>query len=299
MEYRLPRATGMGGSNSRYCNRQRLMLLPELFLPSRARKTLDYSGMDSPEWCLDLVHFNSYAWPVQYTYNSRGFRDAEWPTDFSQVIWCVGDSFTVGLGAPAQHTWPAVLQHRTGRRCINVSLDGASNNWIARTALAILTEFPTADVVVHWSFLHRRELDDQQVLQKKFDCLYNSVRDPSWPKCDFTEFDQLPQRIQKELTQVHGWNTNIFSDDRVTQYIYSDHNQDIENTKTCIQQLPSTVIHSHIPNWAPTGTEINNIISIKQVDLARDGFHYDIKTSELLVDKIMSALAGHASYQAL
>jgi hypothetical protein len=211
----------------------------------------------------------------------------------------VGDSFTVGLGAPAQHTWPAVLQRRTGRRCINVSLDGASNNWIARTALAILSEFPTADVVVHWSFLHRREIDLNTALQKKFNLFYNNVRDSSWPNCTFAEFDQLPRHIQLELTQMHGWNTDIFGDDRVTQYIYSDHNQDIENTKTCIQQLPSTVIHSHIPNWAPPHTKINNIISTQQVDLARDGFHYDIKTSELLVDKIMSALAGHASGQAL
>ena len=275
------------------------MTLPELFLPSRAGKTLDYSGLDSKEHCLDLAHFNSYAWPVQYAHNSRGFRDAEWPDNLSQVIWCVGDSFTVGLGAPAHHAWPAVLQRRVGRRCINVSMDGASNNWIARTALTILKEFPTADIVVHWSFLHRRELDDQQALQKKFDCFYNSVRDPSWPNCDVAEFDQLPQHIQLELTQVHGWNTDIFSDDRVTQYIYSDHNQDIENTKTCIQKLPSSVIHSHIPNWAPPGTGINNIISTQQVDLARDGFHYDIKTSRLLVDKIMSVVACRATAQAL
>ena len=275
------------------------MTMPELFLPSRAGKTLDYSGLDSKDHCLDLAYFNSYAWPVQYTYNSRGFRDAEWPEDLSQVIWCVGDSFTVGLGAPAHHVWPAVLQRRTGRRCINVSMDGASNNWIARTALAILSEFPTANIVVHWSFLHRRELTDQQALQKKFDCFYNSVRDPSWPKCDFTEFDQLPQRIQKELIQVHKWNTQIFSDDRVIQYIHSALDEDIENTKTCIQHLPCTVIHSHIPNWAPPGTKINNIISTKQVDLARDGFHYDIKTSRLLVDEIMSAVACRATAQAL
>jgi len=179
-------------------------------------------------------------------------------------------------------------------------MDGASNNWIARIALAILSEFSTADIVVHWSFLHRRELDYQQALQKKFEFFYDSVRDPTWPDCEFAEFDQLPQRIQKELTLVHKWNTNIFSEDCATQYIHSDLAEDIENTKTCIQQLSSRAIHSHIPNWTPPGTKIyNNIILTKQVDLARDGFHYDIKTSELLVDKIMSALADRAIDQAL
>lgn len=275
------------------------MILPELFLPSLAGAVSEYSGLDTLERCLDRDHFVSYPYQILYRYNSRGFRDKEWPDQFDHVIWCVGDSFTHGLGVPQSHAWPAVLQRRTVRRCINVSMDGASNNWIARTALAILKEFPTADIVVHWSFLHRRELNDQQALQKKFDCFYNSVRDPSWPRCDFTEFDQLPQHIQKELKHVHKWNTDIFSDDRVTQYIHSDLNEDIANTKTCIQQLPSTVIHSHIPNWAPLGTKINNIISTRQVDLARDGFHYDIRTSELLVDEIMSAVACRAIDQAL
>lgn len=275
------------------------MMLPELFLPSQAGKTLDHSGMDSPGKCLDLAHFKLYPHSVQYGYNSRGFRDAEWPSDLSQVIWCVGDSFTVGMGAPAQHNWPAVLQRRTGRRCINVSMDGASNNWIARTALTILKEFPTADVVLHWSFLHRRELDLDQALQKKFDFFYNSVRDPTWPNCEFNQFDQLPQHIQLELTHMHGWTTDIYSNDRVTQYVHSSTVEDIENTMQCIDALPQHVIHSAIPNWTPPDIVIDGVIVTDQIDVARDGFHYDIDTSLLLVDKIMSALAGRASGQAL
>lgn len=270
------------------------MILHEIIAMSRQNQIWTESGVDSFDKCPDKQHFKNYPYQITYNYNSRGFRDAEWPNDLSQVLWCVGDSFTVGLGAPAHHTWPSVLQRRTGRRCINISLDGASNNWISRTALAILSEFSTADIVVHWSFLHRRELDICTALQKKFDFFYNSVRDPSWPNCKFTEFSQLPWQIQKELIQVHGWNTNIFSEDRITQYIHSDHSEDIENTKKCIQQLPSTVIHSHIPHWAPPDTKIDNVISTRQVDFARDGLHYDIKTSELLVDKIMSALACRA-----
>jgi hypothetical protein len=272
------------------------VILPDLFLPSRAKQVLDYSGIDSVEDCVDNKHFMTYPYTVQYNYNSRGFRDQEWPEQFDQVLWCIGDSFTVGLGSPQQHTWPAVLQQLTGRRCINVSLDGASNNWISRTAQAILLQFPLADILVHWSFLHRRELTIDKALQKKFDFCYNSVRDSSWPDCKYSEFDQLPLRIQKELIQIHGWRTDIFSDDRVIQYTMSDQVQDIENTKTCIQQLRGHVIHSHIPNWAPPDTiiDIDNMISVDQVDYSRDGFHYDIKTSELLVDKIMTVLTSNA-----
>ena len=275
------------------------MILPELFLPSLAGAVSEYSGLDTLERCLDQHHFASYPHSVLYRYNSRGFRDGEWPDQFDRVIWCVGDSFTHGLGVPQLHAWPAVLQRRTGRRCINVSMDGASNNWIARTALAILEEFPTADVVLHWSFLHRRELDLEQALQKKFDFFYNSVRDPTWPNCEFNQFDQLPQHIQLELTHMHGWTTDIYSNDRVTQHVHSSTVQDIENTMQCIDALPQHVIHSAIPNWTPPDVAINGVIVTDQIDFARDGFHYDIDTSELLVDKIMSALAGRAIGQAL
>ena len=273
------------------------MILPDVIAVYSQNQIWNNIGIDSFNNCLDKQHFANYPHQITYNYNSRGFRDVEWPEDLSQVIWCVGDSFTVGLGAPANHAWPAVLQRLTGRRCINIGLNGASNNWMSRTALAILSEFSNANIIVHWSFLHRRELDKNAALQKKFKSFYGSVCDPSWPECEFTEFDQLPLQIQKELVQDHGWTNEIFSEDRIVQYIMSDYSEDVENIKTCIQQLPKTVIHTHVPNWAPPNTQIDNVISVQQIDLARDGFHYDIKTSELLADKIISALACRATDQ--
>ena len=72
------------------------------------------TGMDSPELCLDKEHYSNYKKKVEYQYNSRGFRDHEWPEDLSDVIWCVGDSFTEGLGQPFGETWPCLLQEKTG-----------------------------------------------------------------------------------------------------------------------------------------------------------------------------------------
>lgn len=294
MEHCLPWAFDLGGSNCCDCDRQRLTVLPELFLPSQAGKQCDYSGMDSPEKCLDPEYFAEYPHPVHYSYNSRGFRDTEWPNDLSQVIWCVGDSFTVGLGAPAPHTWPAVLQRCTGRTCLNISMDGASNMWIARMVMAIVREFPSADIVIQWSFIHRRELDEQQALKNKFDSFYRSVRDPSWPQCNLQQFDQLPEEIKRELVDVHGWTTDIDSNDRATHYVYSDLSDDIKNTQRCMQAMPQQVIHSAVPRWTPKHVSIAGVIETKQIDRARDGFHYDIHTSSLLVEKIISALATHA-----
>jgi len=62
------------------------------------------TGMDTLELCLNKEYFKSYTKQISYRYNSKGFRDDEWPEDLSDVIWCVGDSFTVGIGQPFEET---------------------------------------------------------------------------------------------------------------------------------------------------------------------------------------------------
>ena len=70
---------------------------------------------------------------VKYNYNSRGFRDNEWPTkNLVDTIWCFGDSFTVGLGQPQNECWPKVLESKINKKTINISLNGGSVNWITR-----------------------------------------------------------------------------------------------------------------------------------------------------------------------
>lgn len=77
--------------------------------------------------------------------------------DLQESVWCLGDSFTVGLGQPWEQTWPQILQKKIKRRTINVSMDGASNDWIARRALQIISEVAPRHIVIVWSYTHRRE----------------------------------------------------------------------------------------------------------------------------------------------
>ena len=89
------------------------MILPDLILKSRVNMQCNESGIDSYKKCLDRDHFKNFPHAVEYRYNTRGFRDLEWPDDHQELknaIWCVGDSFTVGIGSPFRHTWPQVLQ---------------------------------------------------------------------------------------------------------------------------------------------------------------------------------------------
>jgi hypothetical protein len=121
------------------------MILPKLYLPPR-----------------------TYAWTkkfgnIQYIFNSRGFRDAEWPDtteELREAIWCVGDSNTIGVASALHNTWPHMLQSATGRRCINISMGGASNVWMARQICYILDQLSPTNLVVHWTYLHRTENPD-------------------------------------------------------------------------------------------------------------------------------------------
>ena len=47
----------------------------------------NFSGIDSPECCLNRKHFQNYKKKITYHYSSHGFRDLEWPDNLSDVIW--------------------------------------------------------------------------------------------------------------------------------------------------------------------------------------------------------------------
>jgi hypothetical protein len=237
-----------------------MLILPDFILPSRVNQSWDYSGIDSLEYCKDQNHFLSYPYPVSYDYNSRGFRDSEWPSTFTELtnsIWCVGDSFTVGIGSSLEHTWPQLLQEVGQQKTINVSMDGASNNWIARKCLQIIKTIQPKYLVVQWSYVSRREKD-------------------------------LKDKISDEDLRLYSINCSP--------------EQDMENTLNCIHSLyqsenSTTVIHSFVPNFSliPYDKILKSkipgrIVEFEQVDLARDGHHYDIKTASDFVQKVVQLL---------
>jgi hypothetical protein len=307
------------------------MILPDFVLPTRANAQWDTSGIDTLELCLDSRHFKKYPYPVQYSYNSRGYRDQEWPQDLEQLrsaIWCVGDSFTVGLGSPLVHTWPQVLQQHTGRRCINVSLDGASNDWISRKACAILDTIAPENLVIHWSYWHRREAPAQELrnylVQQVWADFYNGVKDPSWPACDtFEQIELLPEHIKQEIKQ-HWIEPEVCDEDlfffsiderRRSNSFVVDDDENLKNIKKCIHNTITSnkntnIIHSFIPEFVEhdlyqkknvpeakykqlvDGLDqgINLVPYFSKLDLARDGHHYDIRTAEYFVQQLLARL---------
>ena len=188
------------------------MILPDFVLTSRQNKIWSESGLDSISLCRDTAHFRNYPHEVIYNYNSRGFRDSEWPLSLEELrdsIWCFGDSFTVGLGSPLNHTWVNILQTIAGKRCINVSMDGASNVWIARKIKRVIEEINPKTIVVQWSYAHRDEIDD-------------------------------PTKTDEERRMAFDENDNFFIEPTLLR------------TEACINTIKRTdgkIIHSFIPDW--------------------------------------------------
>ena len=289
------------------------MLFPDLILHSRVNQTWHTSGMDSLEHCNDPQHFQNYPWPIVYQYNSRGFRDQEWPNNFQDVIWCVGDSFTVGIGSPLEHTWPWLLSQHLNRRIINVSMDGASNQWIARRASEILASGLASHMVIQWSYTHRRENQDlEQLIDQRWRAFYQDVRDHSWPACPaWQQRDQLPVRIQQELARDPYWQQidQIHDEERridvPRREAVLDPTLNSQNFRECLNQVEHSqgmikILHTFIPDWSndPALTaEIQQwprhrtwLPEIQRLDWARDHHHYDLKTAHKLVLDIQNKL---------
>lgn len=298
-------------------------MLDDLRLPNKACKQFEYSGIDSPDLCEDKKHFNNYAFPITYSYNSRGFRDEEWPTDkhdLEQSVWCIGDSFTAGIGSPRNHTWTYLLQHQIETRTINVSMDGASNEWICRRFLDIQKQISPINVVICWSYTHRREKTlDLEYYFLMFNKLYNNVKADTWPDItSFEDFNRLPSNIRNELQshcketfyfdQEHNLLYDAISDDEQRRIYHAptSEDQDFENFVECLttveQNKSSTsVVHCVIPYFCPPLLEDQYLKAIanntkiftgitKVLDLARDGHHYDILTAKSVAVKISSLL---------
>ena len=77
----------------------------------------------------DLGFLNT---PIDYQYNSHGFRTAEFDQLFDAV--CFGCSFTMGTGVHARDTWPEQLADLTGLQVANLGHAGSNVCWVKRTA---------------------------------------------------------------------------------------------------------------------------------------------------------------------
>jgi hypothetical protein len=285
------------------------MILPDLQIPSFRLAELEYLAPDTPEH--PQLNKN-YQYPIHYSFNSRGFRDTEWPDGMQELknsIWCVGDSATLGVGSPLSHTWPAILQEVTQTRTINISLRGIANDGIFRQTQQILEQVQPRLVVVQWTYLHRRDLSIDYALEKKWQQYYNDIKDPTWPNCKYKEIEKLPQWIREEILSTHEkFSSRLCETDlcNLNHQVFSDQ-ENIQHTLNFIKILEKSkkdtnLIHSVIPaidetldNSAQFDQEIRKlpiklVPRFQYLDYARDMYHWDIKTSKNFVQLLLQTI---------
>lgn len=235
--------------------------LKELTLTTTANEIRTSCGLDSIEHCVDKNHFTNYPTPVVYIYNSLGYRDQEWPTDVSNQIWCVGDSFTAGLGQRYENIWPQLVEQKINTRTINVSMHGASNDWISRRVRYILDNFNPKSILIQWSYLHRREFENSSHIDED----RAAQHDPN----DTNDLENF----SKNLYNVMMPNVNI-----VHSFIPKFHS--LWGERPVDQQIYKFLTSCNVSYFQPPA----------QVDFSRDGHHYDAVTAnayaDLYIDKL-------------
>jgi hypothetical protein len=239
------------------------MILPDFKIVSLANVESEFTGVDSIEYCQSKTYFREYPYEISYKYNSRGFRDDEWPDNLEDCIWCFGDSYTVGIGQSYNHIWPKVLQSRTGRRTICVSMNGASNNWISRKIVELVNTIQPETIVVQWSFINRRE---RELAAGETDTDENR-------RIWYNKFADYIEDIQNTL-------------DCITR-----------SSEAC-DSAGVKLIHSFIPEFL--FSKDNNLffqhfanlnkhwVPLSRLDQARDGKHYDVKTATAFVENLVA-----------
>jgi hypothetical protein len=283
-------------------------LLPELYLPSRVNQHWLESGLDSFELCLNREHFLSYPHKIEYHYNSRGFRDAEWPEDMlelKEAVWCIGDSFTVGIGSPAEFTWPQRLSSAINKRTINVSMDGASNEWIARIAQHIISAVNPKKIVIMWSYTHRREhsnmlLDDEH---RRTQSIKSTVQE------DLDNLLACKKQVDSVTSNavvnfaIPGAHSGVLSGVTECWNKIRDPSWPVDAPATAAEfmALPSSILleiknlhklQDDIQNtleFADLVTQ-HNIMLVQRLDIARDGHHFDKITADWVAQQAVCCL---------
>jgi hypothetical protein len=275
-----------------------LMILPDLVLPSLVNLQRQFHGMDCLIRCRDRDHFKNFPYPIEYRFNSRGFRGPEWPesrSDLQNAIWCLGDSYTTGIGSPLPHTWPVRLGSKLDKKVINVSLAGCSNEWIADTVERIVADVDPRHMVIMWSLTRRRQHPDTSLSPENRRLSYsNSQVDEDWENflhCK-KRVDTATHALQFAIPEFHAGFahlTRLWNDIRGPDWP--------EEPPTFMEELHNLppMILAEIKDAHQCYDRIRQVIEpavirTPRLDHSRDGYHFGLITAEWVASQAADRL---------
>jgi hypothetical protein len=243
-------------------------MIDNIRVPSFANQSLEYLGCDSPtspgllqQFNNDLTEYYDYPYYIDYKFNSRGFRDTEWPNTVENKIWCVGDSATLGMGIPEEFRYSSLLPNT-----INCSRILADNEWLHDNAINILQHASPRLVIMQWTYFHRNYMGPEKQKNPK-----GSYGELIWGR------------------MVNFKNLFIDQDKYDADYLLHVIKKVEEFNKT------SNVIHLLTPNFhdgfnflSKVKDSVKHVIHIDWIDNSRDKyFHYGVQSHRLLSKKIV------------
>ena len=96
---------------------------------------------------------------IIYKFNQYGFRSDEFVDDGRDSIMSVGDSFTMCLGVPDDHSWPYILSKKfTDCKNYNLGLAASSSDYVVRAVSKTIDILKPKAVFVFWPGLSSREI---------------------------------------------------------------------------------------------------------------------------------------------
>ena len=250
---------------------------------------------------------------VFYQFNSRGFRDTEWPADCSNAIWCIGDSETLGTGVAQNHTWPSQLCQLANRPTVNISMQKASNYWIERQCQLLFAEVNHSDIVIQWSFIARCELALVEAKHLELVNLYTAIKDPKWPAIkSFDDFTNLSADIQQIVTtDLYYAEISAMTNPGESAQLHfnPDLVMDLNGANKLIEFIAgledarrdNRIIHAFVPQFAD-GSEsehiyraldrlgVNYIPEYIAIDYGRDGRHSGPDTFKMFAETVINSM---------
>lgn len=116
-------------------------------------------GLDDPKQSIRSAE-EWHAYPINdftYSFNSWAFRGPDYEQYLGQPVnICLGDSFTLNIGGPVEHSWSSQLAKNFDIPTLNFGIDGAGNDTIRMVYEYLLTVFDVQNTFVMYSFFHRR-----------------------------------------------------------------------------------------------------------------------------------------------
>ena len=184
--------------------------LQKLYIGNCINKKMQSYGLDT---LIDIERrnkldiFENYPYKVDYQFNSRGFRDREWPANLQDSLWVIGDSHVLGLGVPERLLFTRLLEEITGKKVINLGSYSAFNIWISLSCESILNEIQPKNLIVAWTHLSKRIRPDEPF---------------SYSKDNLTHFHKCVNmiiRASKNCNVIQMCSPNILEKDDINYFL--------------------------------------------------------------------------------